>query len=866
MMALLPAGASAQSAASDASARTIDPPCSGNADRDFDDIAGSAHEEAVRCMAEEGLTEGTSASGGASYAPRNVVTRAQMASFIARFIEAQGYELTSGDPDRFDDVPADFAHADNINRLAEIGVVQGTGASEGASYAPQAGVTRAQMASYLRRSLSFIENGAVEPLSVPPAGAEDAFADDDGSVHEDNINAIASVGIVQGFDDGTYRPGDNVFRDTMASFVMRSFNYAIVEDLRPETATFEGVELSWFDEVSTEVGEPFGADDVFATGDAGEPGHNGAEGTADIMVDTADNSVTFEVEYGEVAGPFGDGPGLHIHEGARDENGPVVAFLATGDELDDHAGDGVLSGTVTVDRSDLNVGDIVRDPEGFYVNLHSDDFPAGAIRGQLPDGPPSIAEEDITSTWTVEADPVQAQLANPDAGEPGASATFELTFDSVNNVVCYEITSDGVSGDYQSAAHTSTHIHQGDVGQVGPPRVIFRNPTPVDDGDPDGVRTASGCHSVPQATNTGDPDNGVGFDLAEIEDNPSEFYVDIHTEDFVPGAVRGQLAGAPEVVTEVQLNYQSEVADEDDDLFTGPRGQDSFDAAGVDAEVFHADVEDVAAATHPDDGSGSVLLAWSTDEDHGPYLHAAGSFLVTSPLADGFFDGNPIHLHEGAVDVNGGVLVPFATPEDVEVLDDLGDDRELLEYTMRQTVTDAPDLASVLEDLGDAMDGADDGDVLEFYLNMHTEDNVPGEIRGHVQALDLTVAGLEHGMDVDGGLSMLPPVFKLVEAEDGDDTITLVFDVDLADVADLDEDGFVVEIDGAEADVDGAAIVGGTVELTLDDDSPDDGDMVEVTILDDAAEDLAADTADRTGTAATSVRVRAAATAESSGH
>jgi hypothetical protein len=361
-LALLPAGVAAQ----ETDARTTNPPCDGDYDSMFDDIEGSAHENEVLCMADLGLTEGTNASNGESYAPRREVTRAQMASFVARFIEAYNdEELEEGDDDRFDDVDPSFEHAENINKLANIDLVEGTNRSGGDEYDPQSGVTRAQMASFIRRALSFVDDGEVNPLSEPPESDDDYFSDDDGSIHEDNINAIADVGIVEGFEDGDYRPGANVFRDQMASFVMRAFNYAIAEDLgvQPdEVVTFEGIELSWFDEVSTPAGEPFGEDDVFAVGDAGAPGQNGADGSADVTVDTSDNSVTFEVEFSEVEGPFGDAPGLHIHEGARDENGPVVVFLATGEELDT-AEDGVVSGTVEVDRDDLDVRDIIDDPE-----------------------------------------------------------------------------------------------------------------------------------------------------------------------------------------------------------------------------------------------------------------------------------------------------------------------------------------------------------------------------------------------------------------------------------------------------------------------------------------------------------------------
>ncbi len=208
----------------------------GDVQSNFDDIAGSAHEYNVRCMADFGLTEGL-APDGTSYGPRLDVTRGQMASFIARFIEDYNEQaLPPGNPARFDDVPptdAQYVHASNIHKLAAIEVVEGTNASDGQSYAPNANVTRGQMASFIRRALSYLDNGDVNPLSEPPAGP-DAFPDDDGSVHEPNINALAGVRIVEGFEDGDYRPLALVKRDQMASFVMRAYAWADAEGLGDE--------------------------------------------------------------------------------------------------------------------------------------------------------------------------------------------------------------------------------------------------------------------------------------------------------------------------------------------------------------------------------------------------------------------------------------------------------------------------------------------------------------------------------------------------------------------------------------------------------------------------------------------------------
>ena len=221
LLGLVPAGM----AAADTQARTTDNVCDPPFESAFDDIAGSAHEDNVLCMADYGITEGT--GDGTSYSPRRDVTRAQMASFIARYIEHYTGESLPIGEDRFDDVPEGFVHFENVHKLLEAGVTEGTAASEGESFAPQQPVTRGQMASFISRASSYIEDGQAQPEHQPERTEEDFFGDDDGSVHEPNINALASVGIVEGFADGTYRPGNPVFRDQMASFVMRGYDWAV---------------------------------------------------------------------------------------------------------------------------------------------------------------------------------------------------------------------------------------------------------------------------------------------------------------------------------------------------------------------------------------------------------------------------------------------------------------------------------------------------------------------------------------------------------------------------------------------------------------------------------------------------------------
>jgi len=168
---------------------------------------------------------------------------------------------------------------------------------------------------------------------------------------------------------------------------------------------------------------------------------------------------------------------------------------------------------------------------------------------------PALAQDDInarspelvsepssfTSMWSVMADP--DQLAEP--GEPGASGRYDLRIDSDSNIICFDIVLNGVTGDYESPANTATHIHEADAGEAGPPRVLFPDPTPQSDG----TRATSGCVQVPQETGLSpedsDTDHGAGFNLSQIESNPTGFFVDTHTADFPAGAIRGQIPATP---------------------------------------------------------------------------------------------------------------------------------------------------------------------------------------------------------------------------------------------------------------------------------------------------------------------------------
>jgi hypothetical protein len=84
-----------------------------------------------------------------------------------------------------------------------------------------------------------------------------------------------------------------------------------------------------------------------------------------------------ELCYGITVKNIEDPVAAHIHKGSPKVAGPVVQALqqpATGDP-------GASSDCVDVDASLARA--IQRNPAKYYVNVHTGDFPGGAVRGQL---------------------------------------------------------------------------------------------------------------------------------------------------------------------------------------------------------------------------------------------------------------------------------------------------------------------------------------------------------------------------------------------------------------------------------------------------------------------------------------------------
>ena len=166
----------------------------------------------IERLSAAGITGGC---GNGNYCPQNSVTRAQMAVFLLRGIHGPSYSPpVVGVSTSFNDVPTDYWSASWIKQLAAEGITGGCG---NGNYCPETIVTRAQMAVFLLRA-------KYTSAYTPPSATGD-FTD----VPLDYwsaawIEQLAAEGITGGCGAGLYCPDNNVTRDQMAIFLVRTFN------------------------------------------------------------------------------------------------------------------------------------------------------------------------------------------------------------------------------------------------------------------------------------------------------------------------------------------------------------------------------------------------------------------------------------------------------------------------------------------------------------------------------------------------------------------------------------------------------------------------------------------------------------------
>ncbi|MEV0036447.1 CHRD domain-containing protein [Streptomyces sp. NPDC050804] len=248
---------------------------------------------------------------------------------------------------------------------------------------------------------------------------------------------------------------------------------------------------------------------------AGGPAVGDGDGSGEARVEVKGDRVTFSLRWEGIGAPTLG----HIHEGRAGANGDVRVPLFTSAMPNT-----VSAAAGAVELTDARLAARIRsNPAAFYVNLHSAEFPGGAVRGQLRPqrqkvNPLGVLDARGLRAWSDGGQEVPKD-ANSKVGDPdGHAVTFLRP----------EGTTVGYSMAWMNIAPpTLGHIHKGKLGQNGDVQFpLFTTAIPAN------IFVITG--SVP---------NQNADTVNRVRQNPGNYYSNIHTSEFPDGAVRGQLFG-----------------------------------------------------------------------------------------------------------------------------------------------------------------------------------------------------------------------------------------------------------------------------------------------------------------------------------
>ncbi|PHN07940.1 CHRD domain-containing protein [Flavilitoribacter nigricans] len=240
---------------------------------------------------------------------------------------------------------------------------------------------------------------------------------------------------------------------------------------------------------------------------------NGAisTGTGGVKAELSGNRLTLSGSFAELRSAVATeiAGGAHIHRGMAGSNGPVTQPLVL------TLGDDSQSGTFAADQNvfELEAAELedLR-ARGKYVNIHSLDNPSGELRTQLlPEATTYFVAPLSGASQTV---PVNTDAVGMTILE--VTGNIGITTGSFNNL----------SAPLATAISGGAHVHQGMAGQNG--SVIFPLNSSTEDGMLSGTFAAE--------------DNVQALNKDFISRLRSRgYYVNVHSQQYLPGEIRGQL-------------------------------------------------------------------------------------------------------------------------------------------------------------------------------------------------------------------------------------------------------------------------------------------------------------------------------------
>ncbi|OAO89133.1 hypothetical protein AXX17_ATUG04200 [Arabidopsis thaliana] len=166
-------------------------------EKTFSDLGKAYNKDEILFLIQKGVIQGTSAT---KFEPNRSITRGEFVSLIVRLM---GYKTRNGYQGTFKDVSADKWFAEDIGAAFENHMVSGTDKD---TFAPQAFITREQSAKIIATVL--------RQSNPTAAGSTAVFSDQNiiSSWAREDVQYLAQLHIINGFEDGSFLPLHNLTR------------------------------------------------------------------------------------------------------------------------------------------------------------------------------------------------------------------------------------------------------------------------------------------------------------------------------------------------------------------------------------------------------------------------------------------------------------------------------------------------------------------------------------------------------------------------------------------------------------------------------------------------------------------------------
>ena len=152
------------------------------------------------------LDKGIISANKKTYGVKDIVTREEVAVMVAKAVGLDGTQRAT----KFKDVPKSYANSGYIQSAVEAGIINGY---EDGTFKPTTKVTRGHMAAFIARAFDL------------PTGTKTFKDVKKGHTAYDAVSQLAAANITTGYEDGTFKPANNLTRAHISAFLARAVKY-----------------------------------------------------------------------------------------------------------------------------------------------------------------------------------------------------------------------------------------------------------------------------------------------------------------------------------------------------------------------------------------------------------------------------------------------------------------------------------------------------------------------------------------------------------------------------------------------------------------------------------------------------------------